>query len=188
MELFQTATEITGAQWPEAKTFSSPCPTLKVISAVSQQMIAREELKRMADRPGFERDGTPIRITKRKKVALVADKIVVQGFLRNTVGRVGRLAGRLLLGRVPENAKQGSFQVEKPLVDIPGPNAESVPEVEDAGLTSEFTTGSSRYIDVINDLDKAALEEEIFDQVFTASGKASKSEAGEVEEKVIGSV
>ena len=48
VDLFKTATEITGAQWPEAKTFTSPCPTLKVISAVSSNMIAREELKRMA--------------------------------------------------------------------------------------------------------------------------------------------
>jgi protochlorophyllide reductase len=48
VELFQCATKITGAQWPEAKTFTSPCPTLKVISAISTNMIAREELKRMA--------------------------------------------------------------------------------------------------------------------------------------------
>lgn len=48
VDLFKTATDITGAQWPEAKTFTSPCPTLKVISAVSTNMIAREELKRMA--------------------------------------------------------------------------------------------------------------------------------------------
>lgn len=48
VDLFKTATDITGAQWPEAKTFTSPCPTLKVISAVSSNMIAREELKRMA--------------------------------------------------------------------------------------------------------------------------------------------
>lgn len=48
VDLFKTATDITGAQWPEAKTFTSPCPTLKVISAISTNMIAREELKRMA--------------------------------------------------------------------------------------------------------------------------------------------
>jgi hypothetical protein len=48
VELFQCATKITGAQWPEAKTFTSPCPTLKVIGAISTNMIAREELKRMA--------------------------------------------------------------------------------------------------------------------------------------------
>ena len=48
VELFRSATKITGAEWPEAKTFTSPCPTLKVISAISSNMIAREELKRMA--------------------------------------------------------------------------------------------------------------------------------------------
>ena len=47
VDLFKSATEITGAKWPEAKTFTSPCPTLMVIGAVSKNMIAREELKRM---------------------------------------------------------------------------------------------------------------------------------------------
>ena len=48
VDLFKTSTEITGAKWPEAKTFTSPCPTLKVISAISANAIKREELKRMA--------------------------------------------------------------------------------------------------------------------------------------------
>lgn len=48
VDLFKASTEITGAQWPSAKTFTSPCPTLKVISAISTNTIAREELKRMA--------------------------------------------------------------------------------------------------------------------------------------------
>ena len=38
----------------------SPCPTLKVVGAVSKAMIAREELKRMKEHPGFDEDGNPI--------------------------------------------------------------------------------------------------------------------------------
>jgi hypothetical protein len=112
IDLFKLSNEITGAEWPFAKPPTSPCPTLNVIGALSQQMIAREELKRMTERPGFNADGTPIKITKRQKVALVADK-VAGGVLRNTVGRVARFAGRRLLGRVPEEALQGSFQEKK---------------------------------------------------------------------------
>ena len=69
----------------------------------------------LQDRPGFNEDGTPVQLTKRKQVALVADKVIVQGVLGNTVGRVGRVAGRLLLGRIPDTAKEGSFQEEKSL-------------------------------------------------------------------------
>jgi len=183
VDLFRTATQITGAKWPEAKTFQSPCPTLNVVGAVSNQMIAREELKRMVDRPGFEQDGTPTKLTRRKKMALLADKIVVQGVLKNTVGRVGRVAGKLLLGRVPDNAINGSFQTEKPLEDIPVPSVDAVPEVEAVVLESESTTECSRYIDVNSEFDKAALEEDISDQVFTAGEQASKRE-GEREWKV----
>ncbi|KAL9181357.1 hypothetical protein ACHAXT_010162 [Thalassiosira profunda] len=170
VDLFKTATEITGAEWPEAKTFTSPCPTLNVIGAVSKNMIAREELKRMEDRPGFNEDGTPVKLTKRKKAALVADKVIVQGVLGNTVGRVGRVAGRLLLGRIPETAKQGSFQEEKPL--------------EDAAASIESNTEeAAKYIDVVDAEDKAVLEDEIFDQVF-ANGNKAEEDATEREWKV----
>mmetsp|Transcript_39606 Transcript_39606/g.85461 ORF Transcript_39606/g.85461 Transcript_39606/m.85461 type:complete len:559 (+) Transcript_39606:92-1768(+) len=157
VELFQTATKITDAQWPSAKTFTSPCPTLKVISAVSTNMIAREELKRMDDRPGFNEDGSVVQLTKRKKAALVADKVIVQGVLGNTVGRVGRVAGRLFLGRIPDTAKNGSFQEEKPLDDVVAPISDE--------------TAGSKYIDVIDEGDKSILEDEIFDQVFSNGNK-----------------
>lgn len=166
VELFQASTKITGAEWPEAKTFTSPCPTLNVIGAISKNMIAREELKRMAERPGFNEDGTPIKLTKRKKAALVADKVIVQGVLGNTVGRVGRAAGRLLLGRIPENAKEGSFQEEKPVAAD-----ESTPPSPEAKI--EATANEpAKYIDVVNEEDKSLLEDEIFDQVF-ANGKTA---------------
>lgn len=175
VDLFKSATEITGAKWPEAKTFTSPCPTLMVIGAVSTNMIAREELKRMAERPGFNEDGTPIKMTKRKKAALVADKILVQGVLGNTVGRVGRIAGRLLLGKVPETAIEGSFQEEKPLE-----------EVAAAPVSTDDTTAPPEMIEVketsfidVDEEDMAILEGEIFDKVFANGNKAPSDEERE---------
>jgi hypothetical protein len=72
-------------------------------------MIDREELKRMEERPGFYKDGRPIKITKRKKVQRAAEKVVV-GVFRRTVGRTSRFLSRRLLGKIPEEAIQGSFQ------------------------------------------------------------------------------
>ena len=116
VKLFQYSTEITGAKWPAAKTVVSPCPTLKVIGTISKQMIEREELKRMAEHPGLNEDGTPIKpkLTTAKKTKLVADK-VVGGLLSRTVGRVAGFANRRLLGKLPEEALTGSFHEEKPL-------------------------------------------------------------------------
>ena len=178
VKLFQTATDITGAQWPSAKSFVSPCPTLKVIGAISNNMIAREELKRMAERPGFNEDGTPIKLTKRKKAALVADK-VTSSVLRNTVGRVGRVAGRLILGKVPETAIEGSFQEEKPLEDttLPVSNIEAKPQ-----MAIETSTSSAKIIDVVDSKNQAELEGEIFDAVFSNGEKADAD--GEREWKV----
>ncbi|KAL7542380.1 hypothetical protein ACHAXR_012641 [Thalassiosira sp. AJA248-18] len=173
VELFQAATKITGAEWASSKTFVSPCPTLKVIGAISTNMIAREELKRMEERPGFNEDGTPIKLTKRKKAALVADKVIVQGVLGNTVGRVGKVAGRLLLGRIPETAKTGSFQEEKPLED-------DAPQMAIETNKEE----SDKFIDVIDEEDKSLLEGEIYDQVFANGNKAPADGGSEREWKV----
>lgn len=54
-KLFDTSTAITGAEWTGIKQITSPCPTLKVIGAVTQGMVKREELKRMREmgRPGM---------------------------------------------------------------------------------------------------------------------------------------
>jgi len=119
MKLFKTSTEVSGAVWPDFKQVTSPCPTLQVVGTISKAMVHKEELKRMQDRPGFNADGTAIKVSKRKKVVLVADKITT-GVLRNTVGRVARFASRRVLGKIPEAALQGSFEEEKPL------NAETV--------------------------------------------------------------
>lgn len=54
-KLFEYSCKITGAEWPELRQVTSPCPTLKVIGAVTQGMVKREELKRMREmgRPGI---------------------------------------------------------------------------------------------------------------------------------------
>jgi protochlorophyllide reductase len=129
VELFKYSTEITGAKWPVKKTVVSPCPTLKVIGAISNQMIAKEELKRMAEKPGLNEDGTPIKpkLTVKKKAVLVTDK-VVGGILSRTVGRVARFANRRLLGKLPEEALTGSFQEEKPLAEATSVVSISTPE------------------------------------------------------------
>lgn len=109
--------------------------------------------------PGFNEDGTPVQMTKRKKAALVADKVIVQGVLGNTVGRVGRVAGRLLLGRIPDTAKEGSFQEEKSSDAV---IAEKVTESQIENLET---------METISEADKAILEDEIFDQVFANSSE-----------------
>ena len=150
-KLFDTSTDITGAEWPTLKQITSPCPTLKVIGAVTQGMVKREELKRMREmgRPGMSDEDVevmdkaielaeaeeaaaaaapaaaattetpvvktrpPAKFSKRQRVVMVADKTV--GFvLGNTVGRVARLVGGKLLGKIPETAKNGSFHEEAP--------------------------------------------------------------------------
>jgi len=54
-KLFDSSTAITGAEWEGIKQITSPCPTLKVIGAVTQANVKREELKRMREmgRPGM---------------------------------------------------------------------------------------------------------------------------------------
>jgi len=187
--LFQTATEITGAEWPSAKTFRSPCPTLHVIGAVSKNMMMREELKRMAERPGFNEDGTQVKLSKRKRAALIADRVIVQGVLGNTVGRVGKLAGRLVLGRIPETAKTGSFQEEKLLEDAAPVPAAAAAEDASPALVTDIAPAkeeSTKYIDITDAGDASLihdLEEEIFEQVF-ANGKDAGDASGEREWKV----
>ena len=110
-------------------------------------------------------------MTKRKKAALVADKILVQGVLGNTVGRVGRIAGRLLLGKVPETAIEGSFQEEKPLEEVAAADTTAPPEMIEVQKT--------KFIDVVDEEDKAILEGEIFDQVFANGNKAPSDEERE---------
>jgi len=151
LKLFQLSSDICGAEWPDMKQVRSPCPTLNVIGAISKGMIAKEELKRMEDRPGFNADGTPIRKSKAKKAAKVADK-VVSGVFRNTIGRVGRFASRRILGKVPEEAIQGSYQEEKPKEKV-------VLDVAAAAAGSAAVSQSMN--------DQAMIEQEIGDTIFS---------------------
>jgi len=119
MKLFDYSTTITQANWPDLKQVTSPCPTLKVIGAVSKYMIAKEELKRMqGNRPGFNADGSPVpavpaqKVTVVKKTQIVADK-VVNKVVGNTIGRVLRFGSRRLLGRLPEEALRDAQDLQQ---------------------------------------------------------------------------
>lgn len=59
LKLFQYSTEITGAEWPNLRAITSPCPTLNVVGAITKGMVQREELKRMREmgRPGMSASG-----------------------------------------------------------------------------------------------------------------------------------
>lgn len=155
VKLFNLSTDITGAEWPDFKPVNSPCPTLKVIGAVSKAMIEKEELKRMQEHPGFNNDGTAIqtpKLTKRQKTKVVAQK-VVGGVAKNTVGRVFGFVGKRLLGRVPEEALGGSYQETKPIekknevvrADVKEP---SVPDVSQQRSKEKLTVATSSNIEV----------------------------------------
>ena len=103
---------------------------------------------------------------------MVADKVIVQGVLKNTVGRVGKVAGRLLLGKVPDTAIEGSYQETKPLED-------AAPVVEDSAVAPEMAIenkSEAKFIDIVDEDDKSILEGEIFDQVFANGKKAPGDE------------
>mmetsp|Transcript_23933 Transcript_23933/g.26691 ORF Transcript_23933/g.26691 Transcript_23933/m.26691 type:complete len:608 (+) Transcript_23933:338-2161(+) len=57
--LFDTSTQITGADWPQLSQITSPCPTLRVVGAITKGQVKREELKRMRDMgtPGIDVNG-----------------------------------------------------------------------------------------------------------------------------------
>merc|ERR1712071_50317 len=108
-----------------------------------------------------------------KKVALVADK-VVGGVLKNTVGRVARFAGRRLLGRIPDAAIEGSYQEEKPREDAVAPEPVIINAVEEI---AEAIVAETADITSIPDSEKAALMEEVSDQIFTMKSDQELIEA-----------
>ncbi len=180
IELFKLSNEITGAQWPDVTAVRSPCPTLNVIGAVSKAMIEKEELKRMVERPGLNADGTPIRLTKRKRVKRVAQK-VVGGVFSRTVGRVGRFASRRLLGRVPETATSGSFQETKSEEENKLLQKQTVvtpvaPQVEQ---TQEVVAEEISDIKNIEE-DKEIIEKEISEKIFSEYNQSSPSQHQEL--------
>ena len=108
--LFRYTNKVVGSSWPKANQVVSPCPTLKVIGAVSKASIKREEMKRMREMPGFsvsDKDHTT-------RVKLAADAMV-GSVVKNTVGRVFGFVLRRMLGAKPEAAIKGSFQEEEEL-------------------------------------------------------------------------
>ena len=169
VKLFQYSTEVTGAEWLNLKAVTSPCPTLNVIGAVTKGMVKREELKRMREmgRPGIVEE-EPIKLSTRKKVVLVADKVVAST-LSNTVGRVARVFGKRLLGEFPEEAVTGSFVESAPVS-----KAIQDPEAME-GEAQELLDEVAQQLQVkpVVDAEDEALFQQIFDE---DTGKSSKRE------------
>jgi hypothetical protein len=154
VNLFRYATEITGAEWPDIKAVTSPCPTLKVIGAVTKGMVKREELKRIREmgRPGMEQAAEPVKAGVTKKAIIVADR-VVSGVLSNTVGRAARLAGKRILGEFPDEALNGSFDTPQDSIRVLEEGANSV----DAEVAPQIKAP-------IRDEEDEELFRQIFDQ------------------------
>ena len=53
LELFKYSSIVTDAKWPVPNQPKSPCPTLKVVGAVTQALNAKQEAKRMEAQPGM---------------------------------------------------------------------------------------------------------------------------------------
>lgn len=179
IDLFKYSTEITGAEWTDVSVVRSPCPTLNVIGAISKAMIEKEELKRMVERPGLTMDGKPIKLTKRKRVKRVAQK-VVGGIFSRTVGRAGRFASRRLLGKVPETALEGSYQEEKPEEENKLFNEGEVKldlsdevKVEDVEVISKES---------FEEMNRDIIQKEISDKIFAEynDSRLSKSSSDDV--------
>jgi hypothetical protein len=163
LDLFKYATEISGAEWPELKQNRSPCPTLNVIGAVTKGMVKREELKRMRElgRPGIEEN--KLKVSKRQKVAAVADR-VVSGTLSITVGRVARFAGKRVLGQVPEEALTNIDLAEQEHLLSSRP--EDKLEALEADLMHEVAQqiGQDRVVDT--------EDERLFEQIYNEKSQA----------------
>jgi hypothetical protein len=100
-DLFKYSTIVTGAEWPPANQPKSPCPTLKVIGAITAYQNKKEELKRMKQGPGMVA-GKGIVITATAAKAVDAGSSILLLPLR--------VLQRVLLGKLPEKATSGSFQ------------------------------------------------------------------------------
>jgi short chain dehydrogenase len=120
-QLCQLANEITNTEWPAIKQVTSPCPTLKVVGAITKNNVAKEELKRMKlGRPGISEPIPELvkKVSKRKRASALAQR-VLGTVVSQTLGRVARLLGKRMLGEVPDTALEGSFDTtagDTPLV------------------------------------------------------------------------
>jgi len=104
-DLWKYSSMVTGAEWPAAYQPKSPCPTLKVVGAVTDFMNAKEEAKRTKTVGGATGAGGKVVGTVLGGTGAVADAVV-----GNTVGLVARKAQDALLGGLPEEAVDGSYQ------------------------------------------------------------------------------
>jgi len=210
LNLFKYSTEITGAEWPDLKAVTSPCPTLKVVGAITKGMVQREELKRMREmgRPGIVSEeelkrlqeagatpppevvaavhAKPVKLSKRKKVAMVADKAVAFT-LSNTVGRVARFAGKRMLGEFPDAAVTGSFQPttaesksSSSAVDSSVASAKSIRDpVEMEGDAQELLNEVAQQLGVkpVVDSEDEALFKQIYDDAKSTSSTVDLAKA-----------
>jgi len=109
-ELWKHATLVTGASWPPANVPKSPCPTLKVVGAVTTAMNKKEEAKRTLH--GIEPAEGGLVSGLGGKV-LGSTGYVVDAIGGNTIGRVAKIAQDKLLGDIPEDAIDGTYQQTK---------------------------------------------------------------------------
>ena len=89
--LWKYSTIVTGSDWPEANQPKSPCPTLKVIGAVTDFMNAKEEAKRLKEEPGMVA-GKGIVVTA--VVAKAADTVLDRAGKARQAGQLQRLLAR----------------------------------------------------------------------------------------------
>uniref|UniRef100_A0A7S0HVC1 protochlorophyllide reductase n=2 Tax=Phaeocystis antarctica TaxID=33657 RepID=A0A7S0HVC1_9EUKA len=101
--LWKYSTQVTGAQWPAANQPKSPCPTLVVVGSITSMMNAKQEAKRFTPAPGNVGAGAA------GTVAGVAGT-VLDTAVGGTLGAGLKFAQAKLLGDVPDEAKEGSFQ------------------------------------------------------------------------------
>jgi len=109
-ELWRESSRVTGAVWPPANVPKSPCPTLKVVGAVTKAMNAKEEAKRTLQ--GIKPVDQGIASALGGK-ALGSTGYVVDAIAGNTIGRVAKIAQDKLLGGLPTDAIEGTFQETK---------------------------------------------------------------------------
>jgi len=176
--LFHYATDITGAEWPDTRAVTSPCPTLKVIGAVTKGMVKKEELKRMKEmgRPGMGVDAAAVKPpTRRKRIAMAADR-AVSGVLKNTLGRAARFASRRILGEVPETAKQGSFHPVAVELEQQKPLTVATPTTIKVEVAK--STSSESHKDLEHD-------QQLLDQVVSPQLAADKPAVVDAEDEVL---
>ena len=106
-DLWKYSTQMTGAKWPPANQPKSPCPTLVVVGSITKMMNAKQEAKRFTPAPGN------VAVGAAGTIAGVAGT-VVDTAVGGTLGAGLKFAQSRLLGELPEEAKQGSFQEELP--------------------------------------------------------------------------